>query len=728
MTHPQAVCEKAQRLERLLLRLEAGEPFDQVCADLDLSIEAEKVPKLQARYEAGGQTWQALMDGRYGHPQKAHSALREWMHERKREDESLTAGELATAIAEQFQVELSIGHINYLLRQVELTRPRGQPRRRKGETEAAPASPAAPSDGSLDNAGLFFLEGAKQEMGVVEIVETCLETTVNHHQEAHPKTPLRVIHSEPETNWHKLDHLLYLPILGLTRPRDLYYYQGEGLKVLHGFTYKYLTLEHFLGQLTRLQVGYPLADALASGYSQAWYPGDDPLFIFTDWHVKPHWTKHLTHSGHVTMWERVMPGTKQLLINGPEGHLVGGWNYPVDTHLTQVLVDLEADLTTRLARPIACNIFDSEGSGLPTAERYAEAGRDYISVLPRQGDQSLTAFELLGEWELVAGDPEHLAVDARWKDPQKAQADPRRLVLMRRLTDTDPTRVYVGRIPAGLSAGAVPAHFRQRWQHQERVIRQMVNGANLNANFGYTYCEVPNRTQRRRWEEAQAKVEVSERHLAEQAEALTNLWHTLTRLRRTYRQERAVLQEEIEAQTVELARRQAEGQARQRCRQGLHSRQRQLADLTARFRRRRRQLLEEICRRRARRGELGRELAERQTARDAIDTESLCRERDLEKDQIMLDLQVLLTGLHDWARCHYFAPKWQHLELDTAIELIYRKPGRVRWGQEEIEVVLDPYRYPEHRQAMAESCRRFNRAQVRWRDGRLLRIHVAREP
>jgi len=118
--------------------------------------------------------------------------------------------------------------------------------------------------------------------------------------------------SEPETLWYKLDHLIYLPVLHLTRPRDLYYYQGEGLEVLYGFTYKYLTLEHFLGELTCLRVGYSLADALADAYSQAWYPGDAPLFIFTDWHIKPHWTKHPAHSGHVTMWERVMPGTKSL--------------------------------------------------------------------------------------------------------------------------------------------------------------------------------------------------------------------------------------------------------------------------------------------------------------------------------------------------------------------------------------------------------------------------------
>ena len=538
---------------------------------------------------------------------------------------------------------------------------------------------------------------------------------------------MRVAVSESETLWHKLDHLLYLPILGLTRPRDLYYYQGHGLKVLYGFTYKYLTLEHFLGQLTRLQVGYFLADALAECYIQAWYPGDDPLFIFTDWHVKPHWTKHRAHSGHITMWERVMPGTKQLLVNGPDGHLLGGWNEQVDTHLTQVLVDWEAELATKLQRPIAYNIFDSEGSGLPTAKRYAETKQAYLSVLPRKGNHTLDAFELLGKWDPVAGDVAHEAVDARWKDPQKAQEDPRRLVLMRRLQDSDPTRIYVGCNLESLSAGAVPARFRQRWHCQEGVIRQMVNGANLNANFGYSYCEVPNRTQKRRWEQAQEQVEVSERLLGQEQEALANLWRKLTDRRKTYRQKRETLTKEIEAKKAELSRRQEQGRAILRSQKGLHSRQRRLDDLTAGFQRRRRRLLQKMARRRTRRSELCRELAERRAARDEIDTDCLCRQRSLEKDQVMLDMQVLLTSLHDWARNHYFAPLWQRLELGTAIELIYRKPGRVKWSEAEIEVMLDPYRYSEHQQAMEESCRRFNAAQVRWRDGRLLRIYVARE-
>ena len=73
------------------------------------------------------------------------------------------------------------------------------------------------------------------------------------------------------------------------------------------------------------------------------------------------------------MWGRVMPGTHQLIINGPEGHWLGGWNYPIDARLPHVLIDLEIELANKLERPIAYNIFDSEGGGLPVALRYKQA-------------------------------------------------------------------------------------------------------------------------------------------------------------------------------------------------------------------------------------------------------------------------------------------------------------------------------------------------------------------
>lgn len=160
MNHPPAVCEKARRLAQLLRRVAAGEPLDQVRAELGLPVAAPDLPQLQARYEAGKRSWEALIDGRYGHPQKAHSALREWLYERKREDESLTAAQLVKEVADRFGVHLSVGHINYLLRKVELTRRPGRPPRQPD----APASAARPA-ASLDQAGIFFPGGGETSAG-----------------------------------------------------------------------------------------------------------------------------------------------------------------------------------------------------------------------------------------------------------------------------------------------------------------------------------------------------------------------------------------------------------------------------------------------------------------------------------------------------------------------------------------------------------------------------------
>lgn len=153
MDHPPEVLNKARRMEQLILRIEADESWRQVCADLELKVKAQDLRRLQAKYEKGGRSWEALIDGRYGHPQTAHTALREWLYERKREDETLTGGQLAEQVEEQFGITVSGGHINYLLRKVGLTRPPGRPPSPKAEKEDV--EPEQPEH-SLDNAGLFF--------------------------------------------------------------------------------------------------------------------------------------------------------------------------------------------------------------------------------------------------------------------------------------------------------------------------------------------------------------------------------------------------------------------------------------------------------------------------------------------------------------------------------------------------------------------------------------------
>jgi len=573
--------------------------------------------------------------------------------------------------------------------------------------------------------GFFSLEAAKVEMGLEKVIEKIVLEARDAYLADKPASSLHHLSADVGALWPKLDHLIYLPLLGLKRPRDLYYYQGRGLEALYGFTYKYLTLEHFLGQLTHVRVGAPLANALAAAYAHAWYPDDTPLTLFADWHVKPHWTKQYSHVGHVAMWGRVMPGTKQLILNGPQGRLLGGWDYPVDTHMTHILVGLEADLEHMLERPIACTIVDSEGGGLPLGERYAQAERYYISVLPQEHALGLQEFTLEGRWEPVQGDPDHRAVFAHWADPKRAAADPRQFVLMRLVGHSEPTRIYTGRFADDWSAGEIPSLHRSRWTNNELRIQELIQGANLNANYGYTYKEVPNRTRRREWESAQERVAVTERQLSDHAAAVRNLRRRLAELQDTYAAQHRDLKRQLVQQRLDLQRRQRTGRATTRAQQRVSRLRREIATLSQRFQRQQRRLMEQLHRHQTQTHRLRTRLAQRIATRDAIDTETLCRERDLEKDQIMLNWQVLLVNLHDWVAQYYLAPEWRTLSLERATQMIYRKAGRVTWYEDRIEVVLEPYRYRDQQRAMEATCARFNAANLRWRDGRLLRITVA---
>jgi len=86
----------------------------------------------------------------------------------------------------------------------------------------------------------------------VATVTQTVATATELARRAAPDRTWRVLRSEPATFWHGWSHLLYLPVLGLARPADLYYYQGPGLQALCPFTYKYLPLERFLGELSHL--------------------------------------------------------------------------------------------------------------------------------------------------------------------------------------------------------------------------------------------------------------------------------------------------------------------------------------------------------------------------------------------------------------------------------------------------------------------------------------------
>jgi transposase len=77
-----------------------------------------------------------------------------WLYERKQQDETLRAPQLADEMEEQFGVRVADGHINHLLRKRELSAPPGRPYKHPVAEQGEEPSPT--STEPLDNAGIFF--------------------------------------------------------------------------------------------------------------------------------------------------------------------------------------------------------------------------------------------------------------------------------------------------------------------------------------------------------------------------------------------------------------------------------------------------------------------------------------------------------------------------------------------------------------------------------------------
>lgn len=158
MDYPKAVLEKAQRLERLLLRVAAGESLDKLNEELGFDLDEDELARQQTKYEHGGRTWEAVIDGRHGHAHKVHSGVREYLYARKKEDDSLRAPQLVEEVEKKFGIEVSAGHINYLLRKRGLTAPPGRPSKKPEPDEEAATE--VPNE-SVDNTGVFFPGGSE---------------------------------------------------------------------------------------------------------------------------------------------------------------------------------------------------------------------------------------------------------------------------------------------------------------------------------------------------------------------------------------------------------------------------------------------------------------------------------------------------------------------------------------------------------------------------------------
>lgn len=147
----------ARRKEQWVLRAERGESPERVRRELKLKLKPRALERLKSRYRAGGRTWPALLERRHGVATKGTPAVRAYLAKAKAQHPQLTGAELCVQVWERFEIEISLGHLEALLRQAGLSNPPGRPRKE-------PAAAGEPA-GEVDQAGAFFPPGRAERAG-----------------------------------------------------------------------------------------------------------------------------------------------------------------------------------------------------------------------------------------------------------------------------------------------------------------------------------------------------------------------------------------------------------------------------------------------------------------------------------------------------------------------------------------------------------------------------------
>jgi transposase len=149
----------ARRKEQWILRTERGENAERARRELKVPLQTSSLEWLSQRYQTGGRKWQALLERRHGVATKGTAKVKAFLAKAKAQHPQLTGAELCRQIWERFEIEISLGRLNALVREAGLSNPPGRPA--KAPEAKAPLAPAK----EVDNAGAFFPSGRAQRTG-----------------------------------------------------------------------------------------------------------------------------------------------------------------------------------------------------------------------------------------------------------------------------------------------------------------------------------------------------------------------------------------------------------------------------------------------------------------------------------------------------------------------------------------------------------------------------------
>jgi len=365
-------------------------------------------------------------------------------------------------------------------------------------------------------AGVGFFFGA---MNVINGEKAILEVVKSRMNDSH-LAGKRICSHKKRTLLRYIRTLFLLPALGMERPIELDNYDGRTLGAITspcGQHARYRTTDRFLRELTALKAGTGLSLALAGCYYKAFY-GTERLPVYVDGHFKAVWTLKNVPKGKHGMMDRVMPGLKQIFLNGNNGHPLLHKTCPGDRHMTKELLPIVQDFEKAIGEEIVnAVVFDGEGCSIDVFRAFdgLNEGRErriYPVTVLDSNQYRWEDFKILdgkGTRVVEDSDFEVLKRNKRGKvvsrvalvefdylsnaNRRQKEQYPMRCALVKK--ENGKLTAIVTTMPfREISSGAELANlYYNRWPCQEAKFKEMTRYCNLRVNHGFKKEEVFNR-------------------------------------------------------------------------------------------------------------------------------------------------------------------------------------------------------------------------------------------
>ena len=201
------------------------------------------------------------------------------------------------------------------------------------------------------------------------------------------KESFRTLFSWPLTIQRKNETLLYLPVFGMKRPKDLERYHKPGLGLISGIgkRYRYSTLDKHQRELEKLNIAEELSKSLARCYVEAFFIKielEDKSCFYIDGHFKTVWSSKNIPRAFRTTLNKTEKSLEQVVLNSSQGYPLILLTCPGDRHLIKEMFNLiDAFEGACGKRIVKISVFDREGVSIKVFQEFDYRKKYFITLL-----------------------------------------------------------------------------------------------------------------------------------------------------------------------------------------------------------------------------------------------------------------------------------------------------------------------------------------------------------